>query len=126
MAEYYLVKGIRVGGVAFWRSILSTLKEGEWKVRRLYLHKKAAMYLFPVEAFEGEPPRWTCDYLKIVLLDFQWGIWEDIIVRKKIVKDRFGWKYEYLEVEYRNGKKFVVFPNTRTKEYLEEKGLLES
>jgi len=113
---YWLIKGERAGGVAFWRSILAVLKEDvkSFKVKKLKLHEKANMYIFPKDVFKDKP--WQCYTME--LNDFNIVRWDsedlEVEVQEKTVGQFFPYKVRFLVVKSKEGS-FTVTPSGRFK-----------
>ena len=115
----------RSGGVAFWRSIMSTLRDScrEFRVLALKLHSRAWLYVFPAEVLSLD--YWVSSNLNIAICrDFEiknWNEYREIIVRikTKTIKEWYGErKITYLEIDD-GSKTFKVYPNAHDKKEAE-------
>ena len=121
--RYVIIKP-RAGGVAFWRSMAYCLREGTYNVLRLWLHSKAALYLFPVESIDlNRLITWNYMVANIEEIKWSWDEQEEITIEKKKVKytDEWGYQGEADIITVRTKEKeYVVYPNAKIKQLLGE------
>jgi len=122
--KYVIIKP-RAGGVAFWRSIAYYLREGTHRVIRLWLHSKAALYLFPADSVNDTMGSymWNIIVADIHKIDWARDEQEEIIVEKKKAKYTDEWGYQgetwILKIKTKE-KQYTVYPNTKIKDLLQK------
>jgi len=128
-AAYYLVKGVRAGGSAFWRALFDALTvNSRIRVKAIGLHSKASMYLIPADLFN---PRkvwgYVIVYARIENPDFsQWCRHlecRDMEIQVNEVKVRDEWGFEFTTKymiirDFTNNREYRVYPNARVRDLI--------
>ena len=118
------------GGVAFWRSLITLLKDGvsEFQVTALQLHSKAWLYMVPCKVLNLEAG--SLHNFSIVILAEKPRI-QKFTLRKQLtvkvheqkVTDEYGWtrNVKWLEIVRSDGFTFKVYTNPKDRRIVEGK-----